>query len=192
MPWAAKRISSSKSPMQKRILSSRMVRHIHNASRNGCLSNGMKKRKSLVNIGFRLYRSQRPSRNWYKPCKCDGASSTIFLNSKMSLGSTNTKADSGAAFIITQVCASPHTDSCSQNAGVFPPPDVLPSQSLPFPQSADPEVPPSILQRHNPSSLRSWRRRLEVELVRMLYRCPSCKRINENAPVRIPGVCLSK
>jgi SRSO17 transposase len=62
--------------------------------------------------------------------------------------------------------------------GLFSPPGALPSRDLSFPPVPDPENPPSIPERHNPDSIRSWKRRLEIELVRRLYRCPCCQRRN--------------
>jgi SRSO17 transposase len=62
--------------------------------------------------------------------------------------------------------------------GLFSPPGAFPSRHLNFPPVPDPENPPAIPERHNPHSIRSWKRRLEIELVQRLYRCPCCQRRN--------------
>ena len=61
----------------------------------------------------------------------------------------------------------------SQNAGPFPPHEVLDSKSLPFPV-VEMNALPIIPERHNPHSLRAWCRRLKIEMTRHLKRCPAC------------------
>ena len=60
--------------------------------------------------------------------------------------------------------------------GAFPP-QLLPklsSRNLPYPKVTDPEAPPLRPERHVPNSIATLRRRLIIELVAKLSRCPCC------------------
>ena len=61
--------------------------------------------------------------------------------------------------------------------GAFPPQQLLPkcsSRNLPYPKVIDPEAPPLGPERHVPNSIPTLRRRLIIELVANLSRCPCC------------------
>ena len=86
-----------------------------------------------------------------------------------------TRAEDGAASIITPVFASPRTDSWSPKWRPFPPQDILApgaARDLPFPPVIDPEVLPLRSQRHVPNSIATLRIRLARTLLRALPRPP--------------------
>jgi hypothetical protein len=86
-----------------------------------------------------------------------------------------TRAEVGAAFIITPHCASPATDSGSPRGKRFSPQHhATPfySKNIPFPQVIDTADPPIRPERNVQNSITS----IHIAISRTLPRCPCCQR----------------
>ena len=122
------------------------------------------------NIGFRQFSI------W---SSCAGALSVTTTTSNRRLALVTSRGGVGAAFTITQHCASPLTDSWSRSEKPFPPqkqPPPKSSRKLLFPKIIGRGDPPLRPERHVPNSIATVRRRLSAALVSTLSRCPCCIR----------------
>ena len=144
---------------------------------NGFSSNGPTTKKSPRNIGSRLcLKTPRCSRSSTWP-NCVGGSNATTRNSRVNSAWLISRAEAGAAFIITQRCASPLMDFSSANERRFPPQPACSTKNLAFPSVEDPANPPLRPERHVGNSIATIRKRLAFALVKTLYQCPRCKEI---------------
>ena len=142
-------------------------------------------RRSRPSTGSRPCRRTSPSLVSSTWPSCAGASSATTRSSSRNSGSGTTRAEAGAASIITPPCASPLTASWSAERAAIPPsgpPEAPQSATSAFPQVIDPAAPPIRPERHVPHSIATMRRRLTDALARSLDRCPCCQRRDAPKP----------